>query len=307
LKERFGKIEGAHQEVQRQLSQWNASLSEANNKSSAPQALSEPEQEKLSRSVDVLNRHVNAIYKMIGKPPEGSKTTGSNINLEREILNESWKKFNKDKELTASIDRASKDDQWLEIRDPLLFQLPQAVPEDLRATFDAILAPARDYHNLTSKIALVPRLVSGDLPKLESEAQELTRIREFTHLLAMTLNSNLVADRLNFHLERWITDQFLSFADLFLQRFQQAQMEGKDASLEPGLRIVRQVLGVANLAPIELVLGETVFDSTKHIGRSTTSDTLFPDGVVMAAVRNGFMQGGQQVLRQPEVIVNRVR
>jgi hypothetical protein len=29
--------------------------------------------------------------------------------------------------------------------------------------------------------------------------------------------------------------------------------------------------------------------------------------VIMAVVRNGFVQGGREVIRQPEVIVNRLR
>jgi molecular chaperone GrpE (heat shock protein) len=202
-----------------------------------------------------------------------------------------------------------RDKRWGEIRNPLLIELPKVVPEDLKPTFDTVLAPARDFYNLMTKLFLVPKLVKDELPRLSSDAEELMRLRELINLLTMAQNSNLVADRLNFRLEPWIVDHFLGFADLFLQRYQQAQMEKRQSQqdqLEPGLQIVRQVLKIADLEPVDVTPGVTHFDSNRHVGRSTACDMNLANGVIVGVIRNGFVRGGQKVIRQPEVIVNRV-
>jgi hypothetical protein len=43
------------------------------------------------------------------------------------------------------------------------------------------------------------------------------------------------------------------------------------------------------------------------MGRSTTSDPRLPDGSIASVVRNGFLRANQPAIRQPEVIVNRLR
>ena len=70
---------------------------------------------------------------------------------------------------------------------------------------------------------------------------------------------------------------------------------------------MREVLRVASVEPIDVTPGETLFDSARHVGRSTSNDPRFADGVITGVVRNGFIEGGRQVIRQPEVIVNRTR
>src|SRR5262249_24968150 len=145
----------------------------------------------LSRDVESMKGQVNALLIAARSPSERPTSSAMNaLTLECEVLGESWKRFKDNKDVATSLERAARDTKWQEIRDPLLLQLPQAVPDDLKATFDAVLAPARDYHNLITKLSLIPRLINGDLPKLENEAQEVTRARELTYLLAMTLNSN---------------------------------------------------------------------------------------------------------------------
>jgi hypothetical protein len=230
----------------------------------------------------------------------------SPVDLEREILNETWKKFRENKEIVAAVEGA-RDNGWGEIHGPLLESLPQHVFED-KATFDAVLAPAKDYANLLAKLSLIPRLLPGDpspVPPLDSNTQEMTRLREFTNLLTLIQNSNVVADRLQFRPKSWIADHFISFADLYLKRYLEAGLAGNAGRYEEGLRIVREILRVADIRPVELTLGQTPFDSNEHIGKSTIRDTSFSDGIILGVVRNGFTRGGR-VLRQPEVVVNRV-
>jgi len=65
------------------------------------------------------------------------------------------------------------------------------------------------------------------------------------------------------------------------------------------------VLQLADLQPVALIPGVTPFDSSRHVGRSTTSDARLANGVIAGVIRNGFVRG-QKVIRQPEVIVNRL-
>jgi hypothetical protein len=187
-------------------------------------------------------------------------------------------------------------------------QLPEYVPESLRPTFDAVMTAPRDFQHLVTKLTVVERLARGELKALPEIALELTRLRELVHLLMILQSSKLVEDRLNFRLEPWITDHFLGFADLYLQRAQQSSADPRPAEgerLAPGLRIVHQVLKVADFELVELTLGVTPFDSSRHVGRSTASDSRLADGIIVGVIRNGFLRG-QRVVRQPEVIVNRL-
>jgi hypothetical protein len=224
------------------------------------------------------------------------------VALERQVLAEWWKLFRANGELSAAFDAASQDSAW----DPLLRDLTKTVPQDLKPTFDAVVAPWREHRHLIQKIAYVPRLVGGDVERLP-DAEELRRMREFADLLRSAQSSADAPNRLTFRFKSWVTDAFLPFADLFLQRYQQARLDNRHRELEAGVALVIDLLRVAAVEPIDVTPGETPFDSTRHIGRSTSNDQRFADGVITGVVRNGFIEGGQQVIRQPEVIVNRLR
>src|SRR5258708_7333392 len=176
------------------------------------------------------------------------------------------------------------------------------VPADLKSTFDAVAGPCREHRSLLQRIELIPRIVNGNFSRLTTDAEEIRRTRELASLLTSEL-----ARALDFRIKSWVTDSFLPFADLYLQRCQQAQLEKSNGEMNEGLSLVRQMLHVAAVEPIDVKPGETIFDGTRHVGRSTSNDPRFPDGVITGVVRNGFIEGGQQVLRQPEVIVNRTR
>lgn len=302
--ELVGMIEEVKEEVTKQFAEhdnaWNERLSNALSMALPP---ANPDLGQLFQDVEALK----ASQKAASNASDDGDSTSSSIVLEREILKEAWSKFCKNDEIKSTLASAW-DERWMAVREPLLRHLPQLVPEDLRPTFEAAVAPAKDFHGLTSKVSLVRLLVDGKgkIPPLPSEAQELMRLRELTGLLTIIQTSNLVADRLNFRLEPWIVDSFLGFADLFLQRYQKAQMEKRESQLQPGYEIVRQILKIADLEPVDLTLGVTPFDSARHIGRSTASDPSVASGVILGVIRNGFIRGGQQVIRQPEVIVNRV-
>jgi molecular chaperone GrpE (heat shock protein) len=231
-------------------------------------------------------------------PPEPPRPAGDPIALEHQILSESWKQLRKNNELSAALDEALQDRAWTQLLD----QLGNVVPGDLKPTFDAVIVPCREHRSLLQRIDLIPRILDGEIGRLTTDAEEIRRTRE----LASLLNSEL--DRvLDFRVKSWVTDSFLPFADLYLQRCQQAQIEKRDGAMSEGLTLVRNMLRIAAVEPIDVTPGETLFDSTRHVGRSTSNDPRFADGVITGVVRNGFIEGGQLVIRQPEVIVNRMR
>jgi len=246
----------------------------------------------IERGVGSLREQIAGI---VNKPPV---PPGDPVLIEHQVLAESWKQFLSNQELSAALDGALQDRAW----GTLLDELKAVVPAELKPAFDAVIVPCREHRTLVQKLDLIPRLVSGKIPRLGTAAEEVRRTRE----LAMLLTGDATT-RLDFRIRQWVTDAFLPFADLYLQRCQQAQLDSGSGELQTGAALVRQVLQLAAVEPIEVTPGETPFDSARHIGRSTSNDPRFADGVITGVVRNGFIEGGQQVIRQPEVIVNRMR
>jgi len=256
----------------------------------------------LAERIDDVRDELVALARSIEQRPAPPETEppppGDPIALEHEVLSESWKQVRKNDELRAALDEALQDRGWTQLLD----QLANVVPGDLKGTFDAVIVPCREHRSLLQRIELIPRILSGSIAPLANHAAEIRRTRE----LATLINSDL-SKVLDFRIRSWVTDSFLPFADLYLQRCQQAQIEKRDGAMTEGLSLVRNMLRVAAVEPIEVTPGETLFDSTRHVGRSTSNDPRFADGVITGVVRNGFIEGGQLVIRQPEVIVNRMR
>lgn len=253
---------------------------------------------KLALIVENVQAAHAALAEKIDAIPERTApeaTSVDSVRLEHQVLAEHWKQFH-EKETLASNNEA-----W----ETLLAELTAVVPAELQPSFEAVMAPYREHRTLVQRIGIIPHVVNGEM-RLASEAAELKRARELTQLLIAAQSSD-GSLRLHFPFERWTTDTFLPFADLYLQSYQKALFEGRDGDLRKGMAVIRQLLRIAAVEPIDVTLGETRFDSTRHIGRATSSDPQVADGVITGVIRNGFIEGGHQVIRQPEVIVNRVR
>ena len=247
-----------------------------------------------------LTRFGDAVEAIATAP---AQRTSDPVALEHQVLGEAWKQFRANSVLRAAFDDAGSNAAW----EPLLEELPKYIPTDLQPSFEAVYAPCREHRLFVKKVALIPRIIERKIPRLPTDAEELRRTRELAGLLAAAQSGTDGANPLNFRFKRWVTDTFLPFADLYLQRCQQADLEKRGGDLRSGADLVRQLLQLASVEPIEVKLGETAFDSTRHIGRATSNDPRYADGVITGVVRNGFIEGGQQVIRQPEVIVNRMR
>lgn len=219
---------------------------------------------------------------------------------EHERLVEQWRRFSARPELVAAWSAAPDEQPW----ERVFAALETAVPAELRPSFDAAAEPYRPYQQLRRKLKIASRVVAGELADvLPAAAAE--RARDLTRILE-DLQKDGGGALLDFSFEKWMTSDFLPFADLFIRRYQIARAEGSGgAELQRGFALIRELLEAASLAPIDVTPGETRFDSRCHVGSSTSSDPRFPDGVITGVVRNGFIEGGRLVIRQPEVIVNR--
>ncbi len=260
--------------------------------------------ERLSSLLPELNQLQEGLARLTQTVEETNTVPASaaadSVRLEHQVLAEHWKQFRDKKDLSAASESATPENPW-----NLLTELTLLVPAELQPSFEAVLTPYREHRRLIQKIEIIPRVVSGEMP-LSSEAAELKRARDLVQLL-IAAQSTDGSDRFHFQLQSWVTDTFLPFADLYLQSCQKAHLDQRDAELQKGMSLVRQILRIASVEPMDVTLGETRFDSARHIGRLTSSDPRFPDGVITGVVRNGFVEGGHQVIRQPEVVVNRVR
>lgn len=253
---------------------------------------------------DATMERITALFREVGDVKEhlariderpAESAGGDAVRLEQEVLAEHWKLFREKKGV-----QQTQENPW----DNLLNELPTLVPTELQPSLDAVLTPYREHRFLIQKIGIIPGVVSGQM-RLASEAAELKRARDLTQLLIAAQNDG--NGRLEFPFQSWVTDTFLPFADLYLQNYQKALLEKRDGDLHKGMSLVREILHMAAVEPIDVTLGETRFDSARHIGRFTSSDPHFADGVITGVVRNGFVESGRQVIRQPEVVVNRVR
>jgi hypothetical protein len=227
--------------------------------------------------------------------------------LELELLTAAWNMYKESPRYRAllepALDEATKSKS---VRD-LLVALPKAVDANSRlaAPAENLLVQVREFDHLISKVSRIPKLIQGELVP-PTEEKRLLMIRECSHLLSILQNTDLMSGRLGFRLAKWVREQFVGFADLFLRLYQEEKFTDTADNLEEAKSIVLAVLEVAQLEPIEINLGKTPFDSTKHIGRSTTSRPGMHDGTIASVIKNGFRQVGGVVVQQPEVIINRM-
>jgi hypothetical protein len=274
----------------------DAAIDRLDEKVNGANVLTVEQLDPIAKELGSLREQATGVLRVVEQIAAKEPAASDAVALEHQILGAEWNQFCANKELSAAFESATRDNAWYGVLD----ELTKVVPADLKPTFDGVTGPCREHRMVIQRIGFIPRIISGKFPRLDTDAEEVRRTRE----LAGLLHSD--SSRLGFRFQSWVTESFLPFADLYLQRYQQAQLEKRPGELQNGADLVRQLLRIAAVEPIEVTLGETLFDSARHIGRSTTNDPHVADGVITGVIRNGFLEG-QQVLRQPEVIVNRNR
>ncbi len=277
----------------------------------------------LRKSVERLSSRLKEVEKLPGDVPaaappapapstqELKSVSGETLRgFELDVLRQSWRKYAEATEDIAALTAiGAEGGEWRRQRELLLRELPRRTGRhpDLHGLYQSILPPVREYDHLVSHLALIPRLLDGEVAPLEDPAKDLLRVRECTSLLLSLLQSSEgTTGRLRFDLRQWIAGDFCRFADVFLRAYQTSELEGEASELAGGLATVREVLGWAEIEPIEIELGRTKFDSRLHTGQVGASDPRFPDGSIVRVDRSGFRTVGGPVLQLPKVIVNRV-
>ena len=189
--------------------------------------------------------------------------------FEFEVLKFGWQKYVEQYDTEGELARfLEKDSEWGGRRDILLLELQPAVcnHDELRAPYEDILTPVKDFDKIVSKLSNIEKLVRGSLPRLRDPAKDLLRTRGFSSLLSQLQNSTGGSGLPRLDLRRWVSERFCGFADLFLRVFQKSRLNG-DASLESGYDAVRKVLSWADLKPLDIEFDETRLDGSGHVGQ----------------------------------------
>ncbi len=271
---------------------------------------------RLQPQIDDLRPKIDTILQSIENLKQRKETRSSLEDLlraEQDLLYSEWhKRFLENRatkeigELVEHID----DDEGYQVLLELLNALPPALEFDreLSQVLESKLSPVILYNQQLKRLGLVKKRAEEELPKdPEQQKQKLLLIRDSFHLLANLQSTDAGARVLRFKPSKWCAEEFPEIADLFLQAYQRIQDEGDETSLEEARTVVYKALRLGNLKPIEIVLGQTPFDSTMHVGKAFASDPGLPNGTIVGVIKNGFcsLRDGRAVI-QPEVEVNRI-
>lgn len=264
----------------------------------------------LVQDLPKLREQINELQKAEEDRVTGEKELSLTdlVDLELSSLKAGWEKYREQQRQVAILaESAASNPRFAMIHSDLLTDLPRAVGADERllAACESLLDPVKDFYNFSVRVSRIPGPVDPQVLQRDP-GKVLMNIRERAQTLAFLQDGRSGTQRLSFDLEKWIREQFLSFADLLLRTYQEARLDGTSGNLEEGRALVLKILLEAGLEPVEIVLGQTSFDSSKHIGRSTASRPSMRDGTIASVVKNGFQQVGGPVVQQPEVIVNRI-
>ena len=168
----------------------------------------------------------------------------------------------------------------------------------------------KDYYSKISNIVFINEIISlkSEMKtySIDNIPKEIVKIRKFIQLLTELSSTDIINKLLNFKPSKWVRESFIDFADMLIREYQKDKFENNEELLSEPYNIVCKALLTANLKPIDIVLGKTRFDSSKHIGRTTVKNPKIPDYTIASIIRSGFVQLDGRIFRQPEVSVNKI-
>ncbi len=229
---------------------------------------------------------------------------------EQALLKKDWKRFlNTEKEIGRLAQSVKAEGDHKVIFDELLRELPKAVESDpqLSQFFGSKLAPIHFINRQLKLILLAGARAEQEMPEENALMSKLLGLRDSAHLLATFRNTDKAGEELlRFKPTEWCNKKLPELADQFLCFYQEAQAKGQSAPLDKALKVVIRALRIGELEPIDIVLGETDFNSEIHVGVSRDNQPKYPEGTIVGVVKNGFKNiRDARVVTQPEVIVNR--
>ena len=234
------------------------------------------------------------------------------IQMEQNILIDKWISFKtENKELAAlAIKISQSQEKDFYIQD--ISSLPRLLSHDekLVSRCKKILIPLNEYYSPLLILAAINEQQSDsatDPLKTGEPEKIISSLRNWTHLLTSLQDFGKVQQFLDFDLSKWVREYFIEFADTFLCAYQESQNKKHNNFPEEAYRVILRILSTGELEPVEIVLGETMFDKKIHIARSTISQSMTRDGVIVQVFRNGFRVGQEgRMIQKPQVVYNRV-
>ena len=236
------------------------------------------------------------------------------IEMEKSMLLTKWERFEKEHKDVFDLSKETRDSEELKFYLSVLSSekgnLPKLLAADpdeekLVSLYNDISLQLKEHYPQLIKLPIIDRFAEGKLKRQEDPEKELSNLRAWSQLLT-SLEDNPRQKRrlLDFNLSRWIREHFLEIADKVLLRYHETKPDKRAESLNSLHETVLRVLKQGNLRPVEIVPGQTPFDSNLHIARSTINDPSQADKVIVEVQRNGFMLG-KRVIQQPQVIINK--
>ncbi len=319
-----GQVSEAESSWQQALQSLSLRLHEFENQtpSSAPVAAVQRVEEELRLATaqqktaqTALLGQVEKLQQLSSLPDQlEARRLAGTLELERQALRELWEKVQGSLQGTTFQESLEgSDSDWR----PKVDQIRSLLPERLQSSEDlsraALVAaqPVAEASTLLSKFTVIKKILGetrGEVTPVDGAAasRKLFQMRDFSFHLLSLLNTDEGRRRLQFRLADWVREDFRGFADQFFRQYWQLELEGRQGNLEAAKDLVAEILLWGQLQVIEIIPGKTRFDSSLHMGRSTATNSSYPEGAILGVVRVGFRDlTTDRVLQRPEVIVNR--
>ncbi|WP_207682142.1 hypothetical protein [Desulfonema magnum] len=234
------------------------------------------------------------------------------IQMEQNILIDKWEFFKSENreltELAMKVSLSEEKDFYIQNISPLPGLLSHN--EELVSRCKKMLIPLNEYYPSLFILAAINEqqsdFASNPIKAGEPE-KEISRLRNWTHLLISLQDFGKVQQFLDFDMKKWVREYFIEFADTFLCASQESQDKKHNNFPGEAHEIILRILSTGELEPVEIVLGKTLFDKKIHSARSTVSQNMTRDGVIVQVLRNGFREAPEgRMIQQPQVIYNKV-
>jgi hypothetical protein len=224
-------------------------------------------------------------------------------------LRAAWKSSRRRRELStlvAEFGAVDNDRDEIRLRDRLESSLPDLLmtQPELKRSYELALGPLEVYLFTMRKLKnLVEDAESDAAVQAPTEARTI-RAREGTLLLLLLQGSDLTLRLRQFSFRNWLREDFRRFAENFYQTLAR-QGDPIESDMQKAQGLIEDALTLVGFKPMRIVLGQTPFDSGRHVGRGTDRRSTLLDGVIVGIVRYGFTDLSDQVVQPAEVIVNR--
>ncbi len=272
-------------------------------------------QKSLEAKTDILSDQVRPENEeTTSNPPEVQPAPSpleSQFQTEQALLKEDWKRFLATKKQLGELVRtAATEGEHKVLFDELLKELPRAVESVSQhgARFDAKLAPLQLYNQQLKRLQMVDARVQQEMPEAsEAQLRRLLGLRDSAQLLATFRNTDAAEALLKFKPSEWCKKVLPELADLFVRDYQAAVAENRAQPLEEAYQAIIRALRIGDLELIEIIPGQTEFDSDIHDGIAPAEDRRYPNEAVVQVLKNGFRSlSDGRIVMKPKVTVNRV-